>query len=400
MPETLRILADFYWRPLRAANRALDHGRFWIAAALALAVTFALTIPLSAQGKLWLASRRSEDGSGLYLPEEFWLAPFRTLGFVALVFVPSAIGILAAWRGLGSFGVAIRRDYVPALVCVLFAWAAAFLPSLAAMYSPDVWVWMAGAAAVFWLFLAVCSLQVLMGVSTGEAIVAASGGMVVSGVALMLYSYSGGGLLYLASPWYLYWGYSLVATDLRMIGSGLRSRQHFRRQLEIATLNPRDADAHYQLGLIYQGRRQFDEAASRFQRAIEIDPREAGAHYQLGRIALEQGRAGEALDRFCTAAEIDERHASNEVWRDMGVACFHLGRESDAIAALTRYAERREYDPEGLYWLGKALAASGSREEASRQFRASIEAAETAPSHRRRAVRAWIGRSRAELKAL
>jgi tetratricopeptide (TPR) repeat protein len=187
---------------------------------------------------------------------------------------------------------------------------------------------------------------------------------------------------------------------LRLIGSGLSSRQNFRRQLELATLNPRDSDAHYQLGLIYQTRRQYVEAVSRFKQAIEIDPREAGAHYQLGRIALEQGRHQEALDCFCAAAEIDEKHSSNEVWRDMGIACFHLGDRANACRALERYVERREYDPEGLYWLGKALVAEDRKPEAAAMFKQAIEAAQSAPNHRRGVVRQWAGKARAEMKAL
>jgi tetratricopeptide (TPR) repeat protein len=45
-----------------------------------------------------------------------------------------------------------------------------------------------------------------------------------------------------------------------------------RRQLEMATVNPHDADPHYRLVLIYQQRRQYSEAIRRFERAVEIDP--------------------------------------------------------------------------------------------------------------------------------
>jgi len=76
--------------------------------------------------------------------------------------------------------------------------------------------------------------------------------------------------------------------DIGDIGFSLRQRQGFRRSMEAATINPRDASAHYQLGLIYQYRRQYAEAISRFQRAIEIDSDETDAHFQLGRIAREQ----------------------------------------------------------------------------------------------------------------
>jgi len=93
-------------------------------------------------------------------------------------------------------------------------------------------------------------------------------------------------LYYLASPLFLFFLYYLFQnSDLRSFGEGLRSRQHFQQQLEISTTNPHDADAHYQLGLIYQKRRQYSDAIARFQHSIEIDPEQSDGHFQLGRIA-------------------------------------------------------------------------------------------------------------------
>src|SRR5262249_21761340 len=151
--------------------------------------------------------------------------------------------------------------------------------------------------------------------------------------------------------------YSFFRADFSALGDGLRSRQHLRNQLEVATNNPRDADAHYQLGLIYQKRHQYSEATARFKRAIEIDPSEGDAHLQLGRIALAQNRTSDALGHLETAVRIDDKLSSSEVLRDIGNAYLQASRTEEASAALLKYAERRPYDPEGLFWLGKALAA-------------------------------------------
>ena len=37
---------------------------------------------------------------------------------LAVLFVPAAIAIIAAWDVLGSTSVALRRDYAPLLVCI------------------------------------------------------------------------------------------------------------------------------------------------------------------------------------------------------------------------------------------------------------------------------------------
>jgi tetratricopeptide (TPR) repeat protein len=141
----------------------------------------------------------------------------------------------------------------------------------------------------------------------------------------------------LMSPFLLYYGYAMFATDVRSLGDGLRSRQNLRRQLELSTTNPRDADAHYQLGLIYQQRRQYAEAAARFQRAIEIDPSEADYHLQFGRIARQQGRFEDATRSLQTAASLNEKLALGEVWRELGAAHFQSSRAADAAPILEKY---------------------------------------------------------------
>jgi tetratricopeptide (TPR) repeat protein len=185
---------------------------------------------------------------------------------------------------------------------------------------------------------------------------------------------------------------------VRSLGDGLRGRQHLQQQLEIATTNPRDADAHYQLGLVYQKRRQYSEAISRFQKAIEIDPTESDAQFQLGRIAREQGRFDDAIRYLKTAAGLNDKLASSEVWRELGAAYLGTSRFEEAVAALEKYTQRRSYDPEGLYWYGKALAGLGRNAEAREAFGQCVEAVDTMPKHRRAEVRKWKGLAKTELK--
>ena len=93
----------------------------------------------------------------------------------------------------------------------------------------------------------------------------------------------GGALYFLASPLVLFYLWFAFGSNLRSLGDAMQSRQHFQRQVfEISTANPHDADAHYQLGLIYQRRRQLSDAVARFEQAVKIDPSMADAHFQLG----------------------------------------------------------------------------------------------------------------------
>jgi tetratricopeptide (TPR) repeat protein len=77
---------------------------------------------------------------------------------------------------------------------------------------------------------------------------------------------------WLASPFFLFYAWYYLGGELGNLGAGLRSRQNFRRMLDAAAVNPHDAEAQYQLGLIYQERRQYGEAIRRFTNAVTIHP--------------------------------------------------------------------------------------------------------------------------------
>jgi cytochrome c-type biogenesis protein CcmH/NrfG len=56
---------------------------------------------------------------------------------------------------------------------------------------------------------------------------------------------------------------------------------------------------------------------------------------------------------------------------------------------LERFAERRPFDAEGLYYLGKVLKAQSEHESARDAFAQAVESANTSPIYRRREVRYW-----------
>jgi tetratricopeptide (TPR) repeat protein len=198
----------------------------------------------------------------------------------------------------------------------------------------------------------------------------------------------------------LIWLYPVLRSYADGFSGGLRSRQNFRRNLEASTLNPHDGDAQYQLGLIYQERRNYTEAISRFTKAAQIDPSDPAAHYQLGVIAREQNRFEDALGHIAKAHAIDQKHSSSEVWRDLGATNFQLGKLEEARTQLETYVERREYDPQGLYWLGRVYRSLNRVPEARSAFERAVEAANTAPPHLRRQAAKWGSQSRSELRSL
>jgi tetratricopeptide (TPR) repeat protein len=205
---------------------------------------------------------------------------------------------------------------------------------------------------------------------------------------------------WLASPFFLFYIFFYLRGELGNLGAGLRSRQNFRRNLEAAAINPHDGEVQYQLGLIYQQRRQLGEAGRRFQNAVSIDPAHTDAHFQLGRIAREQGRLKEALMHFQTVVNQDERHSQSEILRELGALYVSVGQFGDAQHELAAYAERRPYDPEGLFHYGQALEGLGRSGEARAVYERAVEAASLAPPYLRRAASGWSRQARKRIHAL
>lgn len=374
MAEKLGTLFQLYYRPSHALNAILDSGSLGLAVVAAFLASVAM-------------ERNFRDAvTGLAL--------------LAVLFVPACVAIISVWDHLGSVGVVLRRDYSLLLVCILMCWAAANLPG-ALVSALSVWVHLP--VLLFFVALAAIAVRTVFGTGIGKAIGTVLGGLGATIGGYFAYQTFGGALSYFSSPLVLLWLYYLFRPNLDMftgLGGGLRSRQNFRRNLDALTVNPRDSDAHYQLGLIYQQRRNYAEAIPRFTKAVEIDPTETDAHHQLGCIALEQKRYEDARRHFAAALALNDKHSSSESWRGLGAADLQLGKTDQALAELQKYTDRREFDPEGLYWLGATLKKLGRVPEARDAFQRAVEAARTTPAHRRRYTAAWGRQAKAELRTL
>jgi len=178
-----------------------------------------------------------------------------------------------------------------------------------------------------------------------------------------------------------------------------RSRAAFKQNMEAATLNPADASAHYNLGLIHQQRGELEAASERFKRAIQIDPEEIDAHYQLGRIARQQKRVADAIGHFEQVVARDPAHSQYEIWREVGATYIAAEQYDDARTALERFLQHRESDPEGLYLTGRAHAGLGHRLEAASLMEACINAVKTAPAYKYRLEKRWLNEAQQFLRS-
>ena len=437
--ENTKLLLGLLYRPISSMGRIVDEGHWLYAAVVvaALSMAFHATItahiydsyqavyralpPPTAEEKA--AYEMDEDYEGEPIPNftydrrplplvgnhGWWFVSFEPPSFatvvigIAVLYVPCLILLVTMTGANASFSVMLRRDYGPLLTSALMAWAASHLPFVIAGVAlrsigpgarTSLAIW-AASAVCFGLLMGL-GLRMLFGTNYQKALMLVAIGALAFSVQSKLFASVSP---YLFSPFLLFYAFMMFRGDIGDIGFSLRQRQGFRRSMEAATINPRDGSAHYQLGLIYQYRRQYTEAISRFQRAVEIDNEETDAHFQLGRIAREQGRLQDAITHFGVVLGQDEKHAQSEIWREVGATYLAASMYSEAKDALETFTERRSYDPEGLYYYGKTFEALGQADQAREMFDRCVEAVKTMPSYRYREQRKWDKLARERLTA-
>ncbi len=370
MAESLKLLFRLLSEPVAAMSAILDRGSLLWASLSVVAVSFGL---------------QSAAGNWVHLP---FYGPLLGL---AVAYVPGILLLCAIFGRLGGFLVSFQRDYSPMLTCTALAWSAANLPlAVAGWFAPPVVVLaLAGAAYLYFAFLVFLAIRTVFGAGNGASI----GVVCLSWIPLVAAAFLWQPLHFLmgwlASPFFLFYAWYFLGGEFSGLGAVMRNRQNFRRMLDASTLNPHDGEAQYQLGLIYQQRRNYTEAIQRFQNAVKIDPTETDAHYQLGRIAREQGRIDDALKEFQIVLRQDSKHNLSEILRELGGVYLAAGRLQDARAQLEIYTDRRPYDPEGLYYYGQTLEGLGRPAEAREVYARAVEAARTAPRYRRPFTARW-----------
>jgi tetratricopeptide (TPR) repeat protein len=324
--------------------------------------------------------------------------------FLIAVFVPACLLASSLIHRRASFSVLLRQEYAPLVSCALYSWAAAHLM----MLIPALFLFQPGEAdpavieAVlklvplpYFVFLIVLGAHAVLRVGYGGA----AGVVALGSLSLFALPLLPRLSFILTSPFLLILAIILLRNFLGDMVSSQRAREDFKRNLQAATLNPADASAHYNLGLIYQQRGQREEAKSSFKRAIEIDPDETDAHYQLGRIAREEGRLAEAISHFDAVVSRHPEHSQSEAWREIGWTYFQAGQYDDARAAFERFIARRPSDAEGRYRYGLTLHQLGKNDAAATEMRACIEAVRTSPAYKYRAEKHWASEAESFLRS-
>ena len=436
--ENIKLLFQLYFRPASAMSEIIDKGSWLFAAVMVLLVSIAFYATINAklqttyaiptfyqfyqpnyasmdenspaseaeynravgEYEKTMATRQKIPVVGDSFFRFFSFEPggfFQPLLSLSIFYVPAVIFLMCLLGGAGSFGLILRRDYGTLAVCSLMAWAAAHLPFAVAGLAlssldiaPLVYFSMWLASSFLFGVLMVFALRVVLGANYGTAVLVVCAAWLAFSLGMYVFRYISP---WLFSPFLLFYAYiylgGYLGGEARGFGNAVRQKQNFKRFLHNATVNPKDADAHVQLALIYLQRRQDAKALEHLNRAVAIDVNEIDANYELGKIARQKGNLQEALNHFSVVLEQNDKHSLSEIWREIGATYLEANMLTESREALEKFVERRAFDPEGLYYLGKVFKAQGETDQAREVFGQAVESARNSPDYRRREVKYW-----------
>jgi regulator of sirC expression with transglutaminase-like and TPR domain len=414
MLTNLRLLFGLLWQPLASIRSLRDRAPVGFAVGAALLMSWIYSLVVAAMSVLAQAGVRPQMAAsasirtGLLLGNitRSLMTAVMIVLFVAVIYVPFVILIANLFERRASFSLVVREEFAPMASCALMSLAASFL---AAIVPAIVVGWQSAqfrsdAVTGFFVLVIVIPLPVFAWMMTltigtvfhlGQASqyhwIAAIGTVLISFLSfIILPLFIDATSFICGSPFLLLLLFFLLRDRVDDFMRSQRSRQSFRQNLQAATLNPADASAHYNLGLLYQQRGELDAAIGSFQRAIEIDKNETDAHYQLGRIARWQNRLSEAIQHFEQVIRQDATHSQYEIWRETALAYYSAKQYSDALEMFDKFSQHRPSDAQGRYWRGMTLHNLGRTAEAIEEMQTCIESVKTAPAYKYRTERQWL----------
>jgi len=150
-------------------------------------------------------------------------------------------------------------------------------------------------------------------------------------------------------------------------GQAEEAVKHFQMALEI---NPNYLEAHSNLGNAFFKEGQLDEAIAQYEKASEIAPKFLIGHYNLGLAFFRKGQLDEATAQFQKALEISPNFV--DAHSNLGLVFLQKGQLDEAVA---QYKKASEINPSSFaahYNLGLVLVPKGQLNEAITQFQEAL----------------------------
>lgn len=176
-----------------------------------------------------------------------------------------------------------------------------------------------------------------------------------------------------------------LALRYHRAGDFENARQHYLALLE---RNELDAQAHNNLGLLYQEKGLLPDSARELHRAVALEPGNAGTHNNYGVTLLMQGRKDEAVAEFQSALTIEPGNLDARI--NLALAERSSGRIDVAKENLLDVLNRAPANAPAHYNLAQLYEQTNEPARAVEHYRLFLEHAGTEHADRAAPVRARI----------
>ncbi len=155
-----------------------------------------------------------------------------------------------------------------------------------------------------------------------------------------------------------------VALLYLSLGKGDQAVRHFQATLD---LKP-SAASHFNLGTALTVAKRLDDAVLAYRASLRLDPNYAAAHNNLGSVLAAQGKLGEAIPHFRAAIKSDAANVQahrNLAWHIAADSTSSKELLAEAVTAAEKAAQlTQERDPNVLDALAAAYRAAGMSDKA------------------------------------
>ena len=167
-------------------------------------------------------------------------------------------------------------------------------------------------------------------------------------------------------PHYSY-GWKILGAILEHTGKKPEALNAMERSVQ---LDPKDAQAHNNLGVALHARGSLEEAETSYRQALALKPSDAEVYYNLGSTLKALERLAEAEENYRQAITLrpDYAHAHN----NLGVTLHELGKFEEAEASCRQAIILQFNYPDAHTNLGVELLSLGRLEEAAESLRQAI----------------------------
>jgi superkiller protein 3 len=136
---------------------------------------------------------------------------------------------------------------------------------------------------------------------------------------------------------------------------------------EALDISPHNSTILLNLGLLYNARVRFDDAAKVLSEVLSLEPENAKAHCYLGQVFANQGNIDKAVESLMRALTLDPNMAEAHI--ALGIIYLNMGKDRAAVNLLERASKLSSSDPQAFYYFGIACDRLDKLEDAKDALR-------------------------------